>query len=87
MGKMRCQICDRLGVASLRDDLDNRDMKCPRCQSTHIRKNGHRRGKQNYQCKDCDRQFIESYSTKGYSSEVKENWRENVCKWFGIPSK
>lgn len=46
-------------------------MKCLHCTSTHIRKNGHRRGKQNYICCQCQRQFIEFYSTKGYSDEVK----------------
>ncbi len=61
------------GVASLRDDLDNEDMKCPRCQSTHTRKNGHRRGKQNYQCTECGRQFVEFYSTQGYSTEIKKH--------------
>ncbi len=25
-------------------------MQCPECKSTHIRKNGHRRGKQNHIC-------------------------------------
>ena len=49
------------------------NLKCPKCNSKNIRKNGHRRGKQNYQCKDCHRQFIEFYSEVGYSKEVKEN--------------
>ncbi|MBW4573320.1 MAG: IS1 family transposase, partial [Tolypothrix carrinoi HA7290-LM1] len=30
-------------------------MKCPRCASTHIRKNGKQRGKQNYICVNCKR--------------------------------
>jgi insertion element IS1 protein InsB len=47
-------------------------MNCPKCSSNNIRKNGHRRGKQNYQCKDCGRQFIDWYSHKGYSKEFKE---------------
>ena len=47
-------------------------MQCPECSSTHIRKNGHRKGKQNYICVDCARQFIEDYDPpKGYSDEVK----------------
>ncbi|MBW4444342.1 MAG: IS1 family transposase, partial [Plectolyngbya sp. WJT66-NPBG17] len=28
-------------------------MQCAECQSTHIRKNGKRRGKQNYICVGC----------------------------------
>ena len=47
-------------------------MSCPKCASNNIRKNGHRRGKQNYQCKDCGRQFIDFYSHNGYSKEFKE---------------
>ena len=35
------------------------DLCCPRCQLSHIKKNGHTYyGKQNYQCKLCDRQFV-----------------------------
>lgn len=49
-------------------------MQCPECQSTYIRKNGIRRGKQNHLCVDCGRQFIDCYeTTKGYSDEVKRN--------------
>ena len=34
-------------------------MKCPRCNSQHIVKNGHNHtGKQNFKCRDCDRQFV-----------------------------
>ncbi|MGB3757920.1 MAG: IS1 family transposase, partial [Rivularia sp. (in: cyanobacteria)] len=28
-------------------------MKCPRCASTHIRKNGKKKCKQNYICANC----------------------------------
>jgi NYN domain len=34
-------------------------MKCPRCESTSYRKNGHRNGKQYYLCKNCRKQFLE----------------------------
>lgn len=53
--------------------LYNQGKKCPHCQSIHISKNGNRRVKQNYKCKKCDRQFVESYSTKGYSLEIKQH--------------
>ena len=47
-------------------------MQCPERKSTHIRKNGHRRGKQNHICVDCGRQFIDDYTClRGYSDEVK----------------
>lgn len=51
--------------------LHNRSMKCPRCSLTQISKNGHHHGKQNYVCKACGRQFVESYDPKGYSDDVK----------------
>ena len=47
-------------------------MQCPRCESTQIRKNGHRRGRQAYRCKHCRRQFLESYLPQGYSDGVKQ---------------
>ncbi len=47
-------------------------MQCPECKSTHIQKNGNRRGKQNHICVDCGRQFLEHYTPRqGYSDEVK----------------
>lgn len=35
-------------------------MKCPHCQSQQVSKNGYRRGKQCYRCKDCGKQFVET---------------------------
>ncbi|MUG91135.1 TetR family transcriptional regulator [Scytonema sp. UIC 10036] len=37
-------------------------MKCPHCDSSAVSKNGHRHGKQRYICKECGKQFPESYS-------------------------
>lgn len=35
------------------------NLHCPRCQLSHIKRNGHTYyGKQNYQCKLCERQFV-----------------------------
>ena len=48
-------------------------MICPTCQSSNINKNGLKRGKQNHICKDFRRQFIDVYSPKGYSKNVKKN--------------
>jgi DNA-directed RNA polymerase subunit RPC12/RpoP len=46
--------------------------QCPECGSTNIGKNGKQKGKQNYICKDCRRQFIDTYSPPtGYSDELK----------------
>ncbi len=47
-------------------------MQCPECGSSHIRKNGKKKGKQNHICVTCGRQFIDHYDPpKGYSDEVK----------------
>lgn len=35
-------------------------MKCPNCQSQQLSKNGYRRGKQCYRCKECGKQFVEN---------------------------
>lgn len=47
-------------------------MKCPRCHSTRIGKYGRREDRQNYICKDCRRQFLESKRQRGYSEDVKQ---------------
>lgn len=40
------------------------NLRCPRCQLSHIKKNGHTYyGKQNYQCLLCARQFVERRET------------------------
>jgi transposase-like protein len=42
-------------------------MQFPKCQLTPVNKNGHRKGKQNYICVGCGRQFIDCYQPhKGY---------------------
>ena len=35
-------------------------MKCLHCQSEQLSKNGYRRGKQCYRCKECGKQFVEN---------------------------
>lgn len=47
-------------------------MNCPECGATKVSKNGHHHGKQNYICCCCGRQFVESYSPRGYSDDVKQ---------------
>ena len=47
-------------------------MICPECQSSNLKKNGHKRGKQNYFCKNCRLQFIDSYSSLGSPDSVKK---------------
>lgn len=60
-------------------------MQCPECQSTHIRKNGIKRGKQNHICVGCGRQFIERYETsRGYSDEVKRECLKMYVNGMGF---
>jgi insertion element IS1 protein InsB len=47
-------------------------MICPECQSSNLKKNDHKRGKQNYFSKNWIRQFIDSYSPLGYPHSVKK---------------
>ena len=47
-------------------------MECPECRSTHINKNGKKKGKQNYICVECGRQFIDRYEDdRGYSHSLR----------------
>lgn len=60
-------------------------MQCPQCQSTHIRKNGIKRGKQNHVCVSCGRQFIDRYETsRGYSDEVKRECLKMYTNGMGF---
>lgn len=52
--------------------LQQAGVKCPNCGSVDLSKNGRRLGKQNYLCKACGRQFLESHSRVGYSAKVKQ---------------
>jgi transposase-like protein len=62
-------------------------MNCPHCNAEEINKNGTRNHKQNYICKQCQKQFLESYSQRGYSTEVREiciRMRQNGMKYREI---
>jgi transposase-like protein len=60
-------------------------MQCPECHSTHIRKNGKRKSKQNFICVKCGRQFIECYDPpKGYSDEVKRECLKMYVNGMGF---
>ena len=61
-------------------------MQCPEDQSTHVNKNGQKKGKQNYLCVGCGRQFIDcSQPHKGYSEKLNVNV-SNVDQWQGFLS-
>ena len=60
-------------------------MQCPQCDSTHIRKNGSREGKQRYICADCKRQFLAVYEPPlGYSEKVKQECLELYVNGMGL---
>jgi hypothetical protein len=60
-------------------------MECPECKSTHIRKNGKRRGKQNHICVDCHRQFIDDYSPRSpYPDEIKRDCLKMYVNGMGF---
>ncbi len=60
-------------------------MQCPYCESTEIRKNGRRRGKQNHICVKCGRQFIDVYSPpRGYSNEIKQECLKAYVNGMGL---
>lgn len=60
-------------------------MQCPRCSSTHIRKNGIKQGKQNYICVDCRRQFIDADDlARTYSKEMKQECLEMYVNGMGF---
>ena len=46
---------------------------CPRCKSATYKKNGHiHNGKQNHQCKDCGRQFVDCFEQYRVSDETRD---------------
>lgn len=60
-------------------------IQCPKCGSSHIRKNGKRSDKQNHICVDCGRQFIDKYAPpQGYKPEVKEQCLKMYVNGMGF---
>ncbi len=67
---------------------------CPDCGCTNIKKNGHiHNGKQNHQCKECGRQFVENPTKKLISDEDKETIKmlllerislRGICRSMGV---
>ena len=58
-------------------------MRCPRCESDRIVKNGRRKNKQNYLCRNCDR-HINTYDHRGYSQEIKKHCLTLYCNGMGF---
>lgn len=47
-------------------------MKCAKCSSSKIVKNGRRKERQSYKCNSCGRQFLEFDRPWQYSNDVKQ---------------
>ena len=61
-------------------------MKCPQCNSNRIFKNGYRRGKQSFRCRQCGRQFVSNPQNRPYSSEVKQLCIKMYLNGMGLRS-
>jgi transposase-like protein len=60
-------------------------MKCPECECQHIQKNGKRKGKQNYICVLCRRQFIDDYEPyRGYSDSIRQDCLKMYVNGMGF---
>jgi transposase-like protein len=53
-------------------------MQGPKCNREDVVKNGHQYGKQCYRCKQCNRQFVQTYSERGDSEDAKQICLTNV---------
>lgn len=47
-------------------------MDCPKCQSSQKKKNGLRRGKQSFKCKECGYQYVENPTSRAYPLSIKQ---------------
>ena len=63
------------------------EIKCPTCLSDSIKKNGFKLyGKQNYQCKNCKRQFIGDHalSYRGCHSSIRNKILHLMVRGSGV---
>ena len=56
----------------MKNNLSNTLISCPKCKLNQTKKNGFRRGKQCYLCKNCGRQFVLNPTPQSYDSGVKK---------------
>jgi insertion element IS1 protein InsB len=59
-------------------------MHCPKCKSSQSKKNGFRRGKQSYKCKNCGSQYVANPSSRAYSPQIKQTCIEMYLNGMGI---
>jgi transposase-like protein len=60
---------------------------CPHCRAGRTVRNGHRRGKQNYICRECGKSFVRTTGTALYKSHSSEAaWKQVIRDTInGIP--
>ena len=66
------------------------NLRCPQCGVSHIKRNGYTYyGKQNYRCKDCDRQFVEDSQRIGEEMKdlIKVLLLERLFRKFIVPTQ
>ena len=59
-------------------------MDCPKCKSSQKKKNGFRRGKQSFRCKNCGCQYVAHPSSRAYSQQIKQTCIEMYLNGMGI---
>ena len=59
-------------------------MNCPKCKSNQNKKNGFRRGKQSYKCKNCGTQYVINPSFRSYSPQIKQTSIEMYLNGMGF---
>ena len=60
-------------------------MKCPKCGSSHIQKNGTKQGKQNHVCVECGRQFINPREqVKAHPETIKQTCLKMYLNGMGF---
>ena len=69
-------------------------LRCPRCKSKRVTKNGHtRHGKQNHECQKCKKQFSENPENKRVTETEKEHIKKlllerlslrGICRVMGV---
>ncbi len=59
-------------------------MNCPQCRSSNIRKDGHYKGNQKWECKDCGRIFRSTYKPREYHLQVRKTCLEKYLNGMGF---